>query len=164
MNFLRHLIDLLFAAPEPANERPRTVTAQPSQAAAEEREPPRSGHVGRRRVAFRPLGENGIFPENEEHHYRRGNVLESNVLKVKAISASGRLVETEDLKSICSVCRRAEDIVIRSHVSRALLCRTCLRRFKCPDGRGIIVTPREYVRLKREFNTWKAFDAKRRRR
>ncbi|MDF7824372.1 hypothetical protein P4B35_10145 [Pontiellaceae bacterium B12227] len=160
MGFLKRILDLLFVAPV-AEERSRPTT--PQQSPATEDEPPRSGHVGRKRTAFRKVGANDVISDSEESHCRRGNILQSDTLKTKAITASGKLAETDTLKSICSVCGEAEDAVIRSGTSHVVLCRTCMRKFKHPNGQIMVVTPKEYEELEKEYDTWKAFDSKRKR-
>jgi hypothetical protein len=115
-------------------------------------------HVERKKVVFRRVGPNDIVSESEEQWRQDNGVIEGDILKTRAITASGQLAEPSQLQAVCSICNRLEDVVIRSELSHVTLCRICQRIFETPDGRRITVTPQEHAELTYRFDTWARHD------
>ncbi len=111
-------------------------------------------HVERKKVVFRRVGPNDIVSESEEQWSHDNGVIEGDILKTRAITASGQLADPSQLQAVCSICNRLEDVVIRSEISHSTLCRICQRIFETPDGRRITVTPQEHAELTYRFDTW----------
>ena len=160
MSIFRQLIDFLngntpvatsggHATPSPA---PAAATSSPSTKGSGTS----SGnqHIERKQVVFRRVGPNDIVSESEEQWRQNNGVIEGDILTTRAITASGQLVDPSKLQAVCSICSRLEDVVIRSEISHATLCRICQRSFETPDGRRITVTPKEHAELTYRFDTW----------
>lgn len=60
--------------------------------------------------------------------------MEGAILPTRAITASGQLADPSKLQTVCSVCNRMEDVVIRSEISPVTLCRVCQHIFEMPTG------------------------------
>ncbi|MEI7850283.1 MAG: hypothetical protein WCH86_00455 [Kiritimatiellales bacterium] len=120
--------------------------------------PTGSQHIERKAVIFRRVGPNEIVPETEEQWRQTGGAMEGDILTTRAITASGQLADPSKLQTVCSVCNRLEDVVIRSEISHETLCRVCQRSFETPDGRRITVTPQEHAELTYRFDTWARHD------
>lgn len=111
-------------------------------------------HTERKQVVFRRVGLNDIVSESEEQWRQNNGVTEGDILTIRAITASGQLVDPSQLQAVCGICNRLEDAVIRSEISHVTLCRICQRSFETPDGRRITVTPQEHAELTYRFDTW----------
>jgi len=142
-------------ASQPISSSPSSVASKSSSTSAD------NAHIQRKKVAFKQVGPNDIVSEMEEQWLQKGSVTEGESVQTRVIAASGQLVSANKLKSVCSICNRLEDTVIRSEQSHVALCRTCQRIFEMPDGKKIVVTPSEYLVLEKEFDTWAKHDAKR---
>lgn len=148
--------------------------AAPSQASPSPTSPASSGgssgtpvghqHIERKQVVFRQVGPNDIVSESEEQWRQDNGVMEGDILKTRAITASGQLADPSQLQAVCSICNRLEDVVIRSEISHVTLCRICQRIFETPDGRRITVTPQEHAELTYRFDTWARHDIVKRKR
>jgi len=124
--------------------------------------PPDSGHRERRSYIFRRAYPNELIPDDIESWDRHGNIMEGNTVKTRIVTASDELVPAEELQGICSVCQQADSVLLRSEISQRSLCRHCQRVFTRPDGSEIIVSPDEYTILWQNFDTWSAYDHRRR--
>lgn len=87
--------------------------------------------------------------------------MEGHTISNKAISASGQVVDIDKLETQCHVCHGLDDSSIRSDISHLPICRTCRRTFALPNGTQITVTPNEYRQLMQKYDTWAAYDCKR---
>lgn len=165
MNPFKHFMNFLTAnttgSATPQNPSPQQSqsTALPSGTASVANQ--QDGHVRRNKISFRPVGPNDVIEESEESWKRNGNMMEGDAMSTKAITASGQIADISSLQSICVICNRLEDTIIRSVISHLPLCRTCQRIFEKPNGEKIVVTPQEYELLDQNFNTWEHFDTKR---
>jgi hypothetical protein len=167
MSIIRQLIDFFNgnapaatpggqAAPSPA------PAATPSSSSGNGSVTPTGNqHVERKKVVFRRVGPNDIVSESEEQWRQDNGVMEGDILTTRAITASGQLADPSKLQTVCSVCNRLEDVVIRSEISHVTLCRICQRIVEMPDGRRITVTPQEHAELTYRFDTWAQYDIKR---
>jgi hypothetical protein len=161
MPLIRRFINFLNANASPtASGHAAPAPAAPS-AGSSGGTSPGSQHVERKKFVFRQVGPNDIVSESEEQWQQNGGSMEGDTLTTRAITASGQLTDPSKLQTVCSICNRLEDVVIRSEISHAALCRTCQRIFTMPDGRNIVVTPQEYAELTDRFDTWAQYDIKR---
>lgn len=122
---------------------------------------PDSGHRERHGFTFRQVGLGDTVSDSVESWDRYGSVMEGSTIELRAVTASGRIVEAKKLQIICSVCGKAEDCDIRSDISHRPLCRTCQCEFIMPNGSKVTVSHAEYQQLLNNFNTWEAYDHKR---
>lgn len=167
MKPFKHLMDFLTSnAAGPVASQPSSApTLQATPAASSPTATPATnddGHIRRNKVSFKQVSPNDTIAESEESWKRNGKVMEGDTIATKAITASGQVADAANLQSICSICEKMEDTVIRSEISHVPLCRICQRIFEKPDGEEIVVTPEEYRLLEKKFNTWERFDTKRR--
>jgi len=163
MRLLQNFMDFLSAIRPGSNPPlPLPPLAAPLRPSAPAPSRPDNGHIRRKRFAIRQLGADGTVNESENRWHENNGVMEGEDITTRVISASGEIVEPSELKIRCHVCGKMDNHIIRSAKSHLPLCRRCQRIFKLPDGRIVIVTPQELIQLKRSFNTWKRYDAKRR--
>jgi hypothetical protein len=87
--------------------------------------------------------------------------MEGSTIELRAVTASGSIVDAKKLQIICSVCGKAEDCDIRSDISHRPLCRTCQCEFIMPNGSKVTVSHAEHRQLLNNYNTWEAYDHKR---
>lgn len=161
MTMIRRFMDFLNANAAPGQASPTQAAAPASPSGSGTGTPTGSQHVERKKMVFRKVGPNDIVSESEEQWRQTGGSMEGDILRTRAITASGQLADPSKLQTVCSICDRLEDVVIRSEISQASLCRMCQRIFTMPDGSKIVVTPREHAELTYRFDTWAQFDIKR---
>lgn len=159
MSFAKKFADFLNAHMTPAPESGAPVPSAPEP--GESTAPSVNRHVERKKIAFRQVGPDDTIPESEEQWQQNGGDMEGDTLTTRAITASGQLADPSKLQSVCSICNRLEDTIIRSEISHVILCRVCQRIFEKPDGGKMVVTPKEFEELSYKFDTWERHDAKR---
>ena len=120
-----------------------------------------SGHRERHSFVLREPIPGELIDDTNESWERHGDIMEGHTVESRVISASQEIVKAEDLQSICSVCGKPDNFLVRSEISNRTLCRTCQRVFTRPDESTIIVSPDEYLALWDSYDTWSAFDYQR---
>jgi len=163
MTFIRRFMDFLNANASPAT--PGQTPPPPAQPVVAPETTtntqPDNGHIRRKTIMFKHVGSDDMVDDSEERWSQNGTVFEGETVKTKVISASGQITDADKLNIRCHACGKDDNSPIRSEKSHVPLCINCQRTFEMPDGRNITVTPQEEIQLKREFNTWARYDARR---
>ena len=138
--------------PRPAGGGRAVPPANPAARAFQNIFAPR--HADERQLAYRPVPPDGVVVEQTEEWFREGNTMRSRTQRSLVITVSGAVVPADQLRGKC-ICGGFDNTLHHCAQCGRGLCKLCVRRFRLPDGREIILCERDLRAATDAFDTWR---------